>query len=248
MLIGMRGLGLTCPSGQVPTAMYTGDTVCCGAPGTPPEADPCSYVNTPQYVATQTAAAAAALAPGGAGPMGAALLESVSQYPQNVQKDALNCVSNPGLTFVDDEGISITCPAAETDDNGIYVSIYTPAQIAAMISGAATPATETAINVAGTTLPASLIQSAVPSLPGYQSTAPVASTVQGGSNATAPAASSSTATTGSTSSNSTATSTTSTLDLSFLTNDSLISGVPNWGVAAGVIIALMFLPKMMGGR
>jgi hypothetical protein len=140
--------------------MYDGSTKCCGAPGTPPEADPCSYINSPQYVATQQAAAAAALLPGGAGPIGAALLASISQYPQNVQSDALNCVSNPGLTFTDPQGFQITCPAAFTNDNGIKVSIYTPAQIAAMIAGAATPSNETAINVAGTGLPQTFANSA----------------------------------------------------------------------------------------
>lgn len=151
-----RGFGqLTCPSGQQPTASYTGQTVCCGVPGTPPEADPCSYINSPQYVATQQQAASAALQPGGAGLLGTSILQSIDQYPQNVQNDAIDCVSNPGLTFTDPMGIQVTCPSAQNDDNGIPVSIYTAAQIAAMLAPTVTPAQETAANVVGTSIPIS---------------------------------------------------------------------------------------------
>ncbi len=148
-----RGFGQVqnCPAGQTLTNMYDGSQKCCGGPT--PESDPCSYLNTPQYVATQQQAQAAAIA-GGAGPEGAALLASIAQYPQNIQNDAIDCVSNPGATFEDAYGMQVVCPAASTSPvPGINVSIYTPAQIAAMLSGS-TPTYETPINVVGTSIPA----------------------------------------------------------------------------------------------
>jgi len=244
----LMGMGLTCPEGQQPTNTPNG-MQCCGVPGTSCEADPCSYCNTPQYIATQTAAAAAALQPGGAGPLGASILESIASYPQNIQSDAIDCVSNPGLTFTDEEGISVTCPQAYTMDNGIPVSIYTAAQLAQMLSAAATPTTETPINVIGTSIPAAAINVTTPNLPAVTSgtvAAPVSTTAAGSTSSSSPSGSSSSSSTST--SGASSTSGTSTLDLSFLTDDSLISGVPNWGVAVAAIVALMLLPKLIGGR
>ncbi len=151
-LVRRRGMGQACPPGQTLTNMYDGSTKCCGGPT--PESDPCSYLNTPGYIATQQQAAADAIA-GGAGPNNAPILAALAQYPQNVQTDAIDCVSNPGSTFTDAYGKTVTCPAASTSPvPGINVSIYTPQQIAAMISGQATPSYETPINVAGTKIPA----------------------------------------------------------------------------------------------
>ncbi len=41
-------------------------------------------------------------------------------------------------------------------------------------------------------------------------------------------------------------STTSPIDLSFLTDSSLISGIPNWMLGVGLLLGLTILPKMMG--
>ena len=149
VLVRRRGMGDTsCPPGQTPTNMYDGSVKCCGGPT--PESDPCSYLNTPGYIASQNQVQANAIA-GDAGPMNAAILAQLAQYPQNVQTDALNCVSNPGSTFTDAYGMTVTCPAPSTSPvPGINVSIYSPAQIAAMIAGSATPSYETPINTVDT--------------------------------------------------------------------------------------------------
>jgi len=135
----IRGLGQTCPAGQVATPQYDGSTKCCGAPGTPPAADPCSILNNPSFLAAQ-AADVGPLGPNGVplsagnGP-GAAELASIAGYPNSVQTDAIDCWNNPGLLYVDAMGKTISCPAPSVNMNGILVSAYTPAQLAAMISG-----------------------------------------------------------------------------------------------------------------
>ena len=50
------------------------------------------------------------------------------------------------------------------------------------------------------------------------------------------------------STNPVATTTASSIDLSFLTNESLISGVPNWMIGVGVLLGLLIVPKMRGGN
>lgn len=149
---GIGRLGATqanCPSGQWNSNL----NVCCAAPGTPAVQDPCSIFNQPAYLATQSAAQESALS-GQSGTLDQSILESVSQYDQNVQSDAINCVSNPGLQFTDNTGQVVVCPAPYTMDNGIPVSIYTAAQIAAMIAGTATPAITAADNAPDNTLDA----------------------------------------------------------------------------------------------
>lgn len=135
--VGQGATQANCPSGQWNNNL----NVCCAPAGTPAVDDPCSIFNQPAYLQTQATAQQQAIA-GGAGPLGASILESVAGYDQNIQSDAINCVSNPGLTFTDNTGKSITCPQPYTMDNGIPVSIYTAAQIAAMIAPTgATPTT-----------------------------------------------------------------------------------------------------------
>jgi len=154
---GFRGLGDSCPAGQVLTNKYDGTQQCCGAPGTPPQADPCSILNNPAFLAAQAAdvgpvdSFGVPLSAGNGA--GAAELRAVAGYPQNVQKDAIDCWTNPGLVFTDDMGIRITCPAARIEQApGIFVSAYSAGELAAMLAPSATPATETAANVAGTPL------------------------------------------------------------------------------------------------
>lgn len=246
----MIGMGLTCPTGQQPTSMYNGSTQCCGVPGTPCAADPCCILNNPNFLAAQ-ATDVGPLGPNGVplsagnGP-GAAELAEIASYPNNVQTDAINCWNNPGLLFVDSFGKTISCPAASLNDNGIFVSAYTPGQLAAMLAPTATPSTETAGNLPfatpgptpGGSVPAAAVIPPVTSSPGGSVSSPSA-------NGGTPAPANTSSTSGS-SSSSTSSSTGST-DFSFLTDDSLISGVPNWGVALGALAALMILPSLIRG-
>ncbi len=240
----IRGLGLSCPAGQTPTNMYDGSVKCCGGPT--PESDPCSYLNTANYQATQAAAQQQAIQ-GAAGPQGAALLQSIENYPQNVQQDAIDCVSNPGATFTDAFGMQVTCPAPSTSPvPGINVSIYTPAQIAAMIAGQSTPAPaqETPINLAGTTYtpPGSFAPQYVPPLQtGGPSLAPVSKPTPAFSPtpAVAPAPSAAPAAPSTPASGSDIGSQIS----SALTSNVSLGGfnLPLWGLAAAGLAALWFL-------
>jgi hypothetical protein len=145
----LSGLGLTCPPGQTPTNWYDGSVKCCGGPT--PESDPCSYLNVNQgYIQTQDQAQSDAIS-GDAG-NASAMLAQLAGYPQNVQLDAIRCQSNPGLTFVDDMGITVTCPSPSHSDvttGGQPMSTYTVQQLAALLAGQATPpaANETPINL-----------------------------------------------------------------------------------------------------
>lgn len=236
-----RGLGLTCPPGQSPTNMYDGSVKCCGGPT--PESDPCSYLNSAGYVATQAKAQADAIA-GDAG-NASALLAQIAGYPMNVQNDAIRCKTNPGKTFIDDMGISVTCPSSSYSDittGGQPFSTFSIQTLAAMLAGSATPANETLINTAGTTIPGAVIQAVVPppgpviaKTSGSPAGTPGTSPTGGGS--PAPAGGSTNTGGGS-----------STMDLSFLTNSSLINGVPNWMVGFGSLAILLILPSLLGGR
>jgi hypothetical protein len=140
----VRGLGQTCPAGQVATPQYDGSTKCCGAPGTPPAADPCSILNNPAFLAAQ-ATDVGPLGPNGV-PLsagtgaGGAELAEVAGYPNSVQTAAIYCWNNPGLTYTDPFGTAITCPSPSLNEDGILVSAYSAGQLAAMLSTQATPA------------------------------------------------------------------------------------------------------------
>lgn len=141
---GFAGLGLDCPPGQTPTNRYDGTVACCGGP---PESDPCSYLNTPQYRETQRQAQANAIA-GDAG-LFSSDLAAISNYPNNVQTDAIRCLQNPGQTFTDEMGIQVTCPSESVQNlSGGRTSIYSIPQLAAKLAGVATPSSSTPINQA----------------------------------------------------------------------------------------------------
>lgn len=132
--IGWAGEGAsqsTCPSGQWNANLQT----CC-APGDGTVAamdDPCSLFNQQPYLSEMATVQAQAIA-GDAGNQSGTLAElNNAGYSQPVQTAALTCVSNPGLSYVDNWGNPVTCPADEVNDNGIMVSAFTPAQLAAMI-------------------------------------------------------------------------------------------------------------------
>jgi hypothetical protein len=247
MMIGIGRLGLTCPSGQQPTSMYNGTQQCCGVPGTPPEADPCSILNNPAFLAAQASDV------GPIGPNGVPLssptfpagsptnLSDIASYPNNVQQDVITCSMSPGVTFVDSMGVSVTCPAETSNENGILVSAYTYGQLAQMLSGgieAATPTDLIGNQPFAQPIPVSTSKVPAPSSP-TQPTVP-ASQIQ---NAAGSISSSTNTNTGAS-----PLPATTGVDLSFLTNDSLVSGIPNWGVAFAAIAALMILPSLIGGR
>ena len=144
-LRGMGASGSTEASCTSPNYWDSGSGICCAPIGTPPEADPCSILNSQGFLQAQATdvgpinPATGVPISAGTGP-GAAELAEVAGYPNNVQTDAMNCWNNPGLTFVDAMGITINCPAPALDDNGIYVSAYSAGQLAAMLAPTATPA------------------------------------------------------------------------------------------------------------
>jgi hypothetical protein len=149
----LSGLGLTCPAGQTPTNMYDGTVKCCGGPT--PESDPCSYENMNVGYQQEMVQVQQDAISGDAG-NASGMLAQLAIYPQNVQNDAIRCQSNPGLTFTDDMGISVTCPSPSHSDvttGGQPMSIYTVPQLAAMLAGQATPtaAQETPINLVDVT-------------------------------------------------------------------------------------------------
>jgi hypothetical protein len=231
-----------CPSGQWNPSL----NVCC-APGNgtvSAEDDPCSILNTPGYLSEQAQVQQQAIE-GAAGNQSGTLAELVG-YSQPIQTAALNCVSNPGLKYTDEWGNQVSCPSQEVDDNGIEVSAFTAAQLAAMIQPSYATTLLPANAFTGTTI-SNPITSSTPvggSVPAAAVKAVAPSAPSG------PVASGSTNTSGSSgSSGSTNTSGTSnagsSVDLSFLTDDSLISGIPNWGVAFGALAALMILPGII---
>ena len=249
-LMFVRGLGWAgeganqaqCPSGQWNASL----NVCC-APGdgtvTAME-DPCSILNNPAFIAQQNSQIQQDIAT--AGPLEQSTLLALTSVPINIGNDAVRCQSNPGLTFVDSMGVTITCPSASHTDlttGGQPMSTYSEAQLAAMLNaqygGTAVVAPGDAAYV---TPPASTVQ---PTQQQMKTAAPPAGS-------SAPAGSSPGSTSGSTpgsgSGSTTSASSSSSIDLSFLTDSSLISGLPNWAVAFGAIAALMILPGLIGGR
>lgn len=235
--MGWAGEGASqsgCPSGQWNSNLQT----CC-APGdgtVPAMDDPCSLFNQQPYLQEQATVQAQAIA-GDAGTQ-SATLAAIENYSQPVQTAALNCVSNPGLKYTDNWGNPVTCPSQSVNDNGIMVSAFTAEQLAAMIQPVYATAPLPADAYAGTTVvppagtvPAAAIQAVAPAPPKTTTTtgsgSPAGSTNAGGSNSTSTSTSS------------------SGVDLSFLTDDSLISGIPNWGVAFGALAALMILPGII---
>jgi hypothetical protein len=142
---GMGASGSTPATCTAPNYWNGGQNQCCAPLGTAPAADPCSILNQPGYLAAQASDVGPLGSNGvplsaGNGP-GAAELAEVAGYPNNVQTDAINCWSNPGLLFVNSMGQTVSCPAASVNDNGIMVSAYTPGQLAAMLAPTDTPST-----------------------------------------------------------------------------------------------------------
>jgi hypothetical protein len=244
---GLRGLG------DGPGSCSNGGSwdqylnVCCGPPGTPAMQDPCSILNNPAFIAQQNAEISQDIAT--AGPIEQPTLEALTSVPINIGNDAVYCQSNPGITFVDSMGVTITCPSASHTDvttGGQPMSTYTTAQLASMLNaqyGSQSP--NTSGNAAAViTAPAKVqptqqqLSTVTPAVPVGPSTSPISTS---GATSTSGAAS-----TGSNGSTSTASS--SGIDLSFLTDTSLISGVPNWIVGFGAIAALIILPGLIGGR
>jgi hypothetical protein len=145
------------------TNQYDGSTKCCGAPGTPPAADPCSILNSPGFLQAQAADV------GPIGPNGVPLsspsfstytssptnLADIASYPNNVQEDVQTCFTNPGASFVDSVGMQVNCPSAQTEvASGIFNSSYTYAQLAAMLAPSITPSTYLAGNAPFASAPA----------------------------------------------------------------------------------------------
>jgi hypothetical protein len=134
-------LGLTCPTGQTATSMYDGSVKCCGGPAA---SDPCGILNNVNYLAAQSAdvgpvnPTTGVPISAGSG-SGAAELAMVAGYPQNVQTDAIDCWNNPGLVFTDNSGMTVNCPSASINDNGIFVSAYSAGALAQMLAPTVTP-------------------------------------------------------------------------------------------------------------
>ena len=127
-----RGMGQTCTNGG---AWDPGLQVCCAPPGTPAMQDPCSILNNPNFIAQQNSQIQQDLAT--SGPIELPTLQALTSVPINIGNDAVYCQSNPGVTFVDSEGIKVTCPSASHTDvttGGQPMSTYTTAQLAAMLN------------------------------------------------------------------------------------------------------------------
>lgn len=142
---GMGASGSDASSCTAPNYWNGSINTCCAPLGTTPAADPCSILNQPGFLAAQAADVGPLGANGvplsaGNGP-GAAELASIASYPNNVQTDAINCWSNPGLLYINSMGQTVSCPSASVSDNGIPVSAYTVAQLAAMLAPTDTPST-----------------------------------------------------------------------------------------------------------
>ena len=131
-----RGLGdaqSTCPPGYWNANLG----VCCGQPGTPASQDPCSILNNPGFIAQQNAQIAADVASIPASSFEGQTLQALLGVPNNIGNDAVRCQSNPGATFIDEAGVTVTCPAAAHSDvttGGQPMSNYTTAQLAAMLN------------------------------------------------------------------------------------------------------------------
>lgn len=122
-LHGFKGLGdMSCGPNLAPRlindgsaqGMSSGVMKCCGIPGvTPPEEDPCSFLNTNQgYLATQAQANADALQTwSGTGSVTENIIKAAAGVPNNIAVDANTCFYAPGKTFTDDVGIVISCPS-----------------------------------------------------------------------------------------------------------------------------------------
>jgi hypothetical protein len=253
-----RGIGLgdgpgSCSNGG---AWDPGLNVCCAPSGTPPMQDPCSILNNPAFIAQQNAYIQQDLATASPFPdsFDYQTLVALTSVPVNIGNDAVRCQSNPGTTFVDSMGVTITCPSASHTDEttaGQPMSIYTEAQLAQMLNsqygGAAAILPG---NAAYAPPPASTVQ---PTQQQLQTAAPpLAGSTTGGSttggSSSPSGGSSSPSASGSGSSSSSSAAASTGIDLSFLTDDSLISGLPNWAVAFGALAALMILPGLIGGR
>jgi hypothetical protein len=130
-----RGLGdaqSSCPPGYWNANLG----VCCGLPGTPAMMDPCSILNNPGFIAQQNTQIAADVASIPASSFEGQTLQALLGVPTNIGNDAVRCQSNPGATFVDEAGVTITCPAAAHSDvttGGQPMSNYSTAQLAAML-------------------------------------------------------------------------------------------------------------------
>lgn len=168
--------------------------VCCAPTGTPPMQDPCSILNNPAFIAQQNAQIAQDIAT--AGPIEAPTLQALTSVPINIGNDAVYCQSNPGATFVDSEGVRITCPAGSHSDvttGGQPMSTLSVTQLASQLNsqyGAASPVNPG--NAKAITVP--VAQTSAPSFSSTPATAaPIPSTVtNGGTNAAANSSSSST--------------------------------------------------------
>jgi hypothetical protein len=157
-VMGLRGLGwagegatqANCPSGQWNSNLQ----VCC-APGdgtVPAEADPCSILNNPGFIAAQNTAVAADVsnleqneAPGNENAMLLANINAGLVVPNNIAQDAGVCQYSPGATFTDQAGVEITCPSGSVEQAaGIYVSQYSLQDLTTMLNsqfGKASPQT-----------------------------------------------------------------------------------------------------------
>jgi hypothetical protein len=238
-LMSLRGFGQTCPNGG---SWDSGLQVCCAPAGTPALQDPCSILNNPAFIQQQNTEVAADIASIPASSFEGQTLAALVAVPINIGQDAVYCQSNPGLTFVDAMGVTINCPSPSISDvttGGQPMSTYTTAQLAQMLNakyGGAVP--ETSGDKPYVAPPVPTVQ---PTQKQLQTVAPPAGN-------TAPPGPAGSSDAGSSTGSTSSTSSTSGIDLSFLTNSDLISGLPNWAVAVGAIAALMILPGLIGGR
>lgn len=137
-----RGMGQTCSGGG---AWDPGLQVCCAPPGTPPMQDPCSILNNPGFIQQQNTQIQQDIAT--SGPLEYNELVALTSVPVNIGQDAVRCQSNPGATFVDSMGVTITCPSPSHTDittGGQPMSTYSTTQLAAMLNasyGSKSPAT-----------------------------------------------------------------------------------------------------------
>lgn len=133
---GFGASGSTAATCTSPNYWDGGLNTCCAPVGTAPADDPCSILNNPAFLSAQET---------DTGPIGSesggvdqTILNSLAPYSNEVQQAALNCWSNPGLTYTDNFGNTITCPSPSLDMNGIEVSSYSQAQLAQMLQSQAT--------------------------------------------------------------------------------------------------------------
>ena len=224
--------------------------------------DPCSILNNPAFIAQQNNQIQQDLASLPVGSFEYQTLQALTSVPINIGNDAVYCESNPGVTFTDSMGVKVTCPSPSHTDvttGGQPMSTYTEAQLAQILNsqyGA------TAVVMPGNAAyhpPPATVQPTQGQL-NTVAPGPVGSTgsgASGGSSSSGGASGGATGSAapggstgspapgGSTGSGSTSS---SGVDLSFLTNSTLITGLPNWAVAFGAIAALMILPGLIGGR